>query len=300
MSRKQSTLWNFLFLNVGFLLSIVNGILIIPLYLHYMNSGIYGAWLATGNILTWITMVDPGVSGVLLQKVSSATGRNDKTEIGLAITSGIFISLSLFAVALALGIGFSFFVVDIARIDKIYSNDILSAFRIAVWGSVFYLISHTFSSIILAFQKAKYVGIINNAVTLLQIIVTVTLLVRGYGIYSLAVAALIRGVFIFVSMAAVALYILRQNHIKFNYQLSYLKSFSKIFTYTFGSRLFDVIASNIDLILVSRYLGSSSVTILDLCRRPLKILTGLSNNITISMLPSLAHLYGSKDEVRLR
>ncbi len=299
-SRKKTTLWNFLFLNIGFVISIFNGILIIPLYLHYIDSSLYGAWLATGNILTWITVVDPGVGDVLLQKVAFAIGKNDKKEIGVAIASGIIISAGLFILSVLIGYLFSFFIGDIAKINPLYRHDIINCFRIALWGTAFSLLADTFRNIVLAYQKTKINGMFLYSVIVIAIVLNIVLLVLHFGVYALAYAALFRGAAIFAYSLVLTIILIRKNKVHLTFQRQYFKSFSGIFAFTFSSRLFETIATNIDLILVARYLGTGAVTVLDLSRRPLKLASGLSNNITISMLPSLPHLFGSGQMEKIR
>jgi O-antigen/teichoic acid export membrane protein len=299
-SRKKTTLWNFLFLNVGFVISIFNGILIIPLYLHYIDSSMYGAWLATGNILTWITVVDPGVGDVLLQKVAFAIGKDDKKEIGVAIASGILISAGLFILSVIIGYSFSFFIGDIAKINPLYRADIISSFRIALWGTAFGLLADTFRNIVLAYQKTKVNGMFLYSVIVLAIILNIVLLILHFGVFALAYAALFRGVATFGYSLVLTILLIKKNKVHLKFQPAYFKSFSKIFAFTFSSRLFETIATNIDLILVSRYLGSASVTVLDLSRRPLKLVSNLANNVTISMLPALPHLFGSGQMEKIR
>ncbi|MEO5682384.1 MAG: MATE family efflux transporter [Chitinophagaceae bacterium] len=299
-SRKKTTLWNFLFLNVGFVISIFNGILIIPLYLHYIDSSLYGAWLATGNILTWITVVDPGVGDVLLQKVAFAIGKDDKKEIGVAIASGIIISVVLFMLAVLIGYSFSFFIGEIANINTLYRDDIISSFRIALWGTAFSLLADTFRNIVLAYQKTKINGIFLYSVIVLAIVLNIVLLIMGFGVYALAYAALFRGLATFAYSMVLTMVLIKKNKVHLTFQPAYFKSFSGIFAFTFSSRLFETIATNIDLILVSRYLGTHAVTVLDLSRRPLKLASGLANNVTISMLPALPHLFGSGQTDKIR
>jgi len=299
-SRKKTTLWNFLFLNIGFVISIFNGILIIPLYLHYIDSSLYGAWLATGNILTWITVVDPGVGDVLLQKVAFAIGKDDKKEIGAAIASGILISAGLFVISVIIGYAFSFFIGDLANINKLFRGDIISAFRIALWGTAFGLLADTFRNIVLAYQKTKLNGMFLYSVIVMAIILNIVLLILHFGVFALAYAALFRGLATFGYSLVLTILLIKKNQVHLQVQRSYFKSFSKIFAFTFSSRLFETIASNIDLILVARYLGTNAVTVLDLSRRPLKLATGLANNVTISMLPSLPHLFGSGQAEKIR
>ncbi|MDB5157645.1 MAG: hypothetical protein JWR50_2352 [Mucilaginibacter sp.] len=273
--------------------------LIIPLYLHYINGSVYGAWLATGNILTWITIVDPGVAGVLLQRVSFSIGKGDKKEVGLAITSGIIISSFLFVVALSAGFLLSLFIAKIAKIDGNYRDSIIGAFRIAIWGTAFSLLADTFRNIILSYQKTKWHGILLYSTLIASIALNIILLVFHFGIYALAYTSLFRGVLTFAFALIYSLILIKRNGVKFDFNLKYLKSFSNVFAFTFSSSLFETIASNIDLILVSRYLGPHAVTVLDLSRRPVRMVSGLANNVTISMLPSLPHLFGTGDKKKI-
>jgi O-antigen/teichoic acid export membrane protein len=260
----------------------------------------YGAWLATGNILTWITIVDPGVSGVLLQRVSYCIGKNNKKEIGLAITSGIVVSVSLFVVALLVGYTLSFFIIKIAKIDARDAKDIVGAFRIALWGTAFSLLADTFRNIILAYQKTKLHGTMLYTILVAGIVLNVILLIFHQGVYALAYTSFFRGLFTLGFAIFYSIVLMRNNNIKLKFNLSYFKSFSKVFAFTFSSSLFETIATNIDLILVSRYLGSQAVAVLDLSRRPVRMVSSLANNITNSMLPSLPHLFGAGDVEKIK
>jgi O-antigen/teichoic acid export membrane protein len=300
ISRKRSTIWNFVFLNVGFFITLCNGLLIIPLYLHYITAPMYGAWLATGNILTWITIIDPGVSGVLLQRVSFYIGERNKEQVGLAITSGILISSVLFFFALLAGYGLSFFMIDIARIDSAYSKDILGSYRIAMWGTALALLADTFRNIILAYQKTRQHGIMLYSVQIAGILLNVILLVMHAGVYALAYSSLFKGFFTLLFAVIYSIILLKQHRTRLRFNGRYFISFSRVFAFTFSSSLFETVANNIDLIFISRYLGSQSVTILDLCRRPVRMMCGLANNITVSMLPSLPHLFGSGNQEKIK
>jgi O-antigen/teichoic acid export membrane protein len=299
-TRKKATVWNLFFLNIGFVITIINGVLIIPLYLHYIDVAVYGAWLATGNVLTWITIVDPGVANVLLQRVAFALGKDDRSEIGLAISSGIIVAVVLFIFSIGIGYGLSYVIGSVANIDNHYRGEIINAFRIALWGTSFSLLADTFRNIILAFHKTKLHGIFLYSCITAANIVTVVLLIMHFGVYALAYSSLFLGVSILLCSVICSIVLLKKNKVQLKFQAGYFKSFSQVFVYTFSSNLFDTIAANIDLIIVSRYLGTRAVTILDLSRRPMRIVAGLANNITISMLPSLPHLFGTGEKEKIR
>ncbi len=86
MSRIRTTKWNLFFFYLRTFVGLANGILIVPLYLKYIDNSLFGIWLASGNILTWITIIDPGVGDVLIQKISYAYGKKNKTMLKYSIT----------------------------------------------------------------------------------------------------------------------------------------------------------------------------------------------------------------------
>ena len=80
--NKNTLKWNFIFQYGYVITNIVNSIILLPFYLHKIDASTLGVWLATGNILAWMTLIDPGVGDVLQQKVAELRGRNENGEIG--------------------------------------------------------------------------------------------------------------------------------------------------------------------------------------------------------------------------
>jgi O-antigen/teichoic acid export membrane protein len=77
--NNKNLKWNFIF-QYGFVITnILNGLLTFPLYIHNIDAATLGLWVATGNILAWMTLADPGVGDVLQQRIAQLRGQN-KTE----------------------------------------------------------------------------------------------------------------------------------------------------------------------------------------------------------------------------
>ena len=60
-----------------------------PLYLRFIPIDIYSIWLATGNLLAWISTLDPGLTLVLQQQVADAYGKRDKNKVRKLIGGGV-------------------------------------------------------------------------------------------------------------------------------------------------------------------------------------------------------------------
>ena len=299
-NRKKTTIWNFFYLNLRTVIAIVNGILMVPLYLHYIPSGLFGAWLATGNIMTWLTIADPGVGDVLLQKIGNALGKNDKKEIGLSISSGLLISGLVFFLILLLGLIGSLYTSKIINYTAADAETLIVCFRIALIGTCFGLLANTFNNILLGFQKTKEFGFVNTLFLVSAIVLNVVLLVTGHGLYSIAWAFLYRGLGQLLFAVIYCYYVLNKHTIPYELDWKYTKSLSKIFAYTFGGKTFNALSGNIDLIIISRFVGPEAVTLLELSRRPIKIATGFVTNISISALPAFSHLSGTNEKERIR
>ena len=56
-------------------------VLLVPVYLAYVSTEEYGAWLATGGTLVQLLISDYGVSGVILQRVAASYGANDRVRL---------------------------------------------------------------------------------------------------------------------------------------------------------------------------------------------------------------------------
>lgn len=299
-SHKKTTIWNFFYLNLRSIISITNGILIVPLYLHYINGTLYGAWLATGNIMMWLTIADPGVGDVLLQKIGNALAKDDRKEIGLAIASGSVISIIVFTAILALGLGGSYYVGEIINYTEKDAHALIICFQIALIGTCLSLLANTTNNILLGFQKTKEFGFYSTMITLLSMAVTILLLVLDYGLYAIAYTYLIRGAVLIIYSVTHCYQVLHKYKIPYQLSRKYTGGLFKIFIYTFGGKVFTAVSGNIDLIIISRFIGPQSVTILELSRRPIRIVTGFSNNISISALPAFSHLSGTDRKDRIK
>ena len=72
MSNYKASLFNFLYGSTNSIIMIINGIILVPIYFKFMSVSTYGAWLATGNVVAMLGLVESGFSSVITQKMSVA------------------------------------------------------------------------------------------------------------------------------------------------------------------------------------------------------------------------------------
>ena len=82
MSIYKASIYNYFFNSINAIIVIINGVVMVPVYFHYMSVSTYGAWLATGNMVAMLGLLESGFSSVITQKMAAAIGSGDKERYG--------------------------------------------------------------------------------------------------------------------------------------------------------------------------------------------------------------------------
>lgn len=192
MSVYKASLYNYLFNSINSIVVIINGILLVPLYFHYMPVSVYGAWLASGNLMAMIGMFSGGFSGVITQKMAAAISQEKKKDFlelaGANIMTACLIASLFFLASMVLAP----FVADIVNVESEYANDIHTAFLVSAVSSVISVFTSLCAAYAQVWQVTRAVGIISVSVNLAGIATTIISLLSGCGVVSLALGYLVR------------------------------------------------------------------------------------------------------------
>lgn len=298
MSKYGASLYNFLFNSVNSVIVIINGIVMVPMYFHYFPVSVYGAWLASGNIMAMIGLLSSGFSSVITQKMAIALSQNDINEyrslVGANIIAAAVISLAIFSIALIV----SKFVPDIVNVDLSYSKDITHAFIISAFASSISIYASLFGALPQVWQKTKVVGLINTSVNIFAIISLVSFLLCGMGIISIALSYAIRSV---LNLFIQGQWIMREW--KKRADGSVIFSFQKVGTllkdcvYPLLSNIANVFMGQSTSLIIAAFLNPTLAAIYDLTGKVATVLTGFINMINGSFF-ALFSLTISKCNVR--
>ena len=272
----------------------------VPLYLKYIPLHIYSFWLATGNILAWIASTDPGLTVVLQQQVADAYGKKDFTKVRRLIGGGLMFSFIVLILAASFGLIAFFNLPELLNITLIEDRKILlGAFAIAIVGTSLMIFSFGIAAINSGLQGSIAVGLINMSVTITSILVTFMLLKLGFGLMALSISLLFSGVCFSLFQGAYLFIRVYREEIKASFSFKGIKELARLLSYTFISRTMGTIASNIDLIIVSRLLGPESVAVLALTRKSSELSREFINQPTVAFQPAVSHAKGEGNEKKL-
>lgn len=190
--------------------------------------------------------------------------------------------------------------VQLANINPLHASEICSAFRVAVVSMGIIVTAYSLNSINAGLLAAKATGIIHSLSTILSIIAVVVLLYGGYGVLALALSQLLMAVVMLTGNAVYLLWRFKRERFVFRLSLKGIPKISKLITYTSIPRALVVFASNMDLILVSRYLGPSMVPILHLTRRAPEFSRRFVERPSVAFMPAFSHLVGESNWEKAR
>jgi O-antigen/teichoic acid export membrane protein len=148
-------------------------------------------------------------------------------------------------------------------------------------------------------QKAmqfKSLALIDITTTLLSLLIAISVAMNGGGVWSIVYSTL------FASLTSTTLLIvsgLRTHPLSFHINLQEGKSFYKIGFYQTGSQILDYIASQLDILIIGKLMGTSELGIYNLIKQlVLRIYTLLNPIITRVSVPLLAKLNHAPELLR--
>ncbi|GGI26921.1 lipopolysaccharide biosynthesis protein [Pedobacter mendelii] len=292
--------WNFIFQYGYVITNIFNALILLPIYLHKIDASTLGVWLATGNILAWMTLADPGVGDVLQQKIAQLRGQNQPEEINLTIGSGIVTSLFILLLAIVAGIAFFFLIGAIINKDVSQYEGLQVALLISIIATGMSLVSFSLSGINQGLQNSAQVAIGSLSGNFIFLISNVVLLYLGYGVISIAFANLCRAFYINIYNYSALKKQLKREHLKIIFQLEHLKKFVKIFSFTSFSRIIGGFSASLDMIVLARFVAPSMITIFEINKRPIQMTQSLIGRHSVALMPLISHANGKGNVAEIK
>jgi O-antigen/teichoic acid export membrane protein len=282
-------------------MALVGGILLVPLYLRHIPSDLYGAWQASGNILTWVTMLDPGLSAVLQQRVAEAYGAGDTKAVSGWIASGLWITAGIVLLVLFAGMVSSLFLGSWMNLPPGLDHNALGrAFRWSVAGSSLLILSFSVTAANQGLQSSMGIGLIFVGATVVRLVLVVVLITSGFGLLAIAIPSVAMGLLLLVGNLGYMHARLRRDNIAFSWAPTRLRALGGLLSFSSLGRGAGVVANNIDLFLVARFLGPESVNTLRFTRTAPEMSRLLLERPVAAVQPSLSHLLGSGGTDRAR
>jgi O-antigen/teichoic acid export membrane protein len=191
MKKRAAAFTNLSFAAANVLLTLVTGLLLVPLYLRYFDLATYGAWLASGGVISAIAVLESGLSSVLTRRLATAQAGADAVIFARLTTSGLSLALTAGLAVMAIGVAVSPFVPAWVHAPPTQREALTLAIKltsIAAGASIFHL---NLGAITQAWQQTVAPGVISTTGYLANVVAILISLKMGAGVVSLAVGRLV-------------------------------------------------------------------------------------------------------------
>ena len=170
----------------------VQGIVLVPLYLTYVGARLYGAWLGSGDIVGWLTLLDLGLGSLLVQRVSAAFMREDTDEVGAYLTGGMAVLMVLATLIGLAAVPMAGQIPSWMGIVGTEARILSGCFILAALAGSLSILNNGVQSLALALQRPALPMAATVFSTAGGLVLTVVLLLDGAGLWSLAIGLFAR------------------------------------------------------------------------------------------------------------
>ena len=300
-SRRTTTKWNLFFHYAYFVVAVFTGIVLVPFYLRHIAVDVYGAWLASGNILAWLTMIDPGLSTVLQQKVGVAYGSKKYNLLSGLVTAGFVLSFCVALIIVVAGLVSSHYLLTWLNLgSEIDGALIVKAFSWAAFGSALMVLSFGITSVNQGLQSSVGIGVIFMVATAAYIGTAIVLLHLGWGLLALPISVLARASILIIGNGVYLLVRFRQEKIPLHFDFSAVPSIMKLGMYTFAGRATGLVAANMDAFVLARYLGPETTAMFMLTKKPPDTSRMVIERPSTAVMPAISHVVGAGELQKAR
>lgn len=300
MSTYQASIYNYIFNSINAIIVIVNGIVMVPIYFHYMSVSTYGAWLATGNMVAMLGLLESGFSSVITQKMAAAIGLGDNVKYGKLAGANIVTAVIIAIGILLIGLSISPFITGWINVDASMASEIRLSYIVALLASAVAILVSLFGAFPQVWQDTKAVGIINTCTGLIAIASLVAFLLSGFGVISIAMSYLVRAILNLIFQGAWIIRKWKRESIqKPIYLLSESKLLAKDCIYPFFSKLSGVLMGHSQSFIIAYFMNPALAAVYDLTSKVCSVAYGFvsQTNGSFFALFSLTLSSGDKDRI---
>ena len=301
MSRVHRASITATFGYLQFALTIVVGIFMVPFVLDRVGATLYGYWLASGEVLAYAAMADLGVLGVIPWMIAQADGRKDRDGIRSLMSTG-------FAAAMLVSVAYVGLVVILWNVAPVVITleaetraQIAGPLALIAGVTAIVLPIRIAHSALIGLQDVRYCGAMTTIAWTLDVIVTLVLLFKGYGLWAVAIGASIPS-FVSATAAIVRLRIIAPDLLR-GWPRPSLAAIALLFKEGGGGWLANWgwrLASATDAIIIATFSDPVGILMLAMTAKLGQMLTNMAWVPGDSALVGLAQLGGEGRTERLR
>lgn len=296
-SHKGQVAWNLVLQYSGISILLIQGVVLIPVYLRFLGGAEFGVWLITNGVTAWISIIDPGISALVQQRMSLALGGGNPGKAVQLARRGLRLNAALAGAVLLVGLLSSHWI--LRAVDP--RRELLPT---TGWWLIFLTVAGVAANMVatftttmgIAFRQARPHTLVWLGCAIASLVATVAMLWLGVGVIALPLGMLVRSVL----QAALSFALLWPSMVALRRDSPVLAADLvgevdfRLLGWSSLEKFAGTLAMSADMILIGRYFDSTMVTSYALTKRPVDMLATLFQRPIAAMTPTITYLVGSQ------
>jgi O-antigen/teichoic acid export membrane protein len=275
--------------------TVAQGLVLVPLYLHYIGPRLYGVWLASGDILAWLSLLQMGSGSLLIQRVSHALGRGDRDLAARYYATGLGLLLALTTMIVAGAFAVAPWFPAWMGVKGAEVTLTSTCFVAASFATAANILGEGIGGLAAAVQAP---GIKTTAAVvggLAGLATTLALLFSGRGLWAIPIGLIVRSAMLLLANLANAAWLYRRWIARpFRPSSAVLREMGGLALPMFGASLGNALLGRSEAAVVAVMLRPELATLLVLTRRGADVVRMLVNQFNAAAFPGFAHLVGTR------
>jgi O-antigen/teichoic acid export membrane protein len=293
ISRRRAAQINLILGYGRYTVGIFNQLVLVPVYLRFISIAAYGSWLASGNVVTLLSVLDIGFNLIVTQRLATAFAAGDDNRFVREVGSALGLVLGAVVFLSSLAFILSPWIPGWINAPASQTAALRRAIVLAGLGAAAEVIALSMWSVLQAWQLAFLCEFNLLISSVLGLAATVIALFRGIGVVSFGVGAFVTGTSAAVLLISVVA--LQWRRRKLSLPMIKLRGSSELFKFSspvIVSRITSSLVNNGQSVIVSACLNPTAAAILSLTSRTFTGCRTLLDPIIGSAFAGIAHLVG--------
>ncbi len=301
VSRRKAALGTFAGSAGSTLIAAIQSVVLLPLYLHAFGVEKYGLWLATGEALLWLAAFDCGIPTVMIQRIGKAHSQGRLDDIGKLFGTALAMIGTLAAVVALSVLALAPTIVSSLNNGQTMPELVL-AIRIAGLAMALVLVGYVFQGLARALQHTWKLNACSLAGTALGFLTTYLLVVKGFGVASIACGLVVRASTFVVAGLALTCFAREFRPARVGFALcpearkDYLSESPRLFS----SGIAYALMNNSHIFWANLILGPAAAVLLGVTRKLAEFCKAILDMTTYAAEGGLSHLLASENPARVR
>lgn len=301
LSSSRAVVRSSFFNLIGFGVSVLYMVLLVPLVVRYVGIDQYGLWTLILALTGYVGLVDLGMGTSFVPYIARYASLGSHDDVNKVIRHGLLFYSCLSVLVIGVGYGISPWLFALVRIPDAYLESARLLFFIALVGFGFSSVAGVFGSVLSALQRMDTYNTVLAVLLIGKFAAIMGALTLGYGLFGLMMADLVVG-----GLGLVPMVMLTRKHFPRlelrwrGYDPVMMKTLLKFGTQLQISRIADAVQSQFDKLILSRFIGLSAVSMYDFGSRPGGRLRALPLTAVSSLIPAVSALDAEDNKARIQ